>query len=285
MIKVTNKLNLPTPFVKMAESDYQYREGRYSVTALLKGIRETMLERRHTVEVDVSDRIWLLFGTAVHNILESQEEEDHQLKEASIETEIDGITISGRFDLYDGKTKTITDYKTCSAWKIVFGDFDDWKKQLLCYAYIMKELGFEVKRGEVVAMIRDHSKRDAKYKKDYPKLPVQRILFDFTKEDFHEIEEFLKDKVAEIKVCEKLADDDLPICTPEQRFNSGDKFAVMKKNRKRAMRVLDSQEAAEEWKESNGGDFIEVRKAEDKKCLDYCSVNTKCSYYKTLVAE
>ena len=39
----------------------------------------------------------------------------------------------------------------------------------------------------------------------------------------------------------KTPDDELPICTPEERFNNGDKFAVMAKGHKRALRVLDNQ--------------------------------------------
>lgn len=39
-------------------------------------------------------------------------------------------------------------------------------------------------------------------------------------------------------------------------------------------------EEAEEWKENNGGDFIEVRSGKDKKCEDYCNVNEFCIYYK-----
>jgi hypothetical protein len=278
-MKITNKLGLPEPFVQMCQSDYRYRPQRYSVTSLLKGIREAILDRRHEVELDVSDCIWMLFGTAAHTVLESHQEEDHQLKEISVEKEIDGITISGRFDLYDAKTKTVIDYKTCSVWKVIFGDYTDWYMQTLMYAYLLRESGFEADHGETVAIMRDHSKRDAKYKQDYPEYPVKRILFNFKAVDFEFIENWLKEKVEEIKRCEELPDDELPICTPEERFNSGDKFAVMAKGRKRALRVLDSLEDAEEWKKLNGGDYIETRKGEDKKCLEYCSVCKFCNYW------
>lgn len=278
-MKITNKLGLPEPFVQMCTSDYVYRPQRYSVTSLLKGIRESILERRHETEQDVADMIWMLFGTAAHNILESQQETDDQLKECSVETEIDGITISGRFDLYDASTKTVTDYKTCSVWKVLFGDYEDWRLQTLMYAYMLRQSGFDVEHGEIVAVMRDHSKRDAKYKPEYPDYPVKRIVFNFTESDFSYIENFLNDSVELIKECELLPDDELPLCTPEQRFNSGDKYAVMAKGKKRALRVLDSKEEAEQWLAGNGGDYIEERKGEDKKCLEYCSVCKFCSYW------
>ena len=139
-MRITNKLGLPEAFVKMAETDYQYKEKQYSVTSLLRGIRETILLRRYhnNIEQDVSDMIWLLFGTAVHNILEHQEEGKHELKEENLKIKIGDYTLSGRFDLYNAKTKTVTDYKTCSVWKMIFGDFADWRKQLLIYAYMLK---------------------------------------------------------------------------------------------------------------------------------------------------
>lgn len=279
---ITNKLNLPESFVNMAKQDYIFADNEYRVTSLLKGIRETILERRHNneIEQDVSDMIWLLFGTAVHGILEHQTEGDNEIKEERLKIPFGDYTLSGQFDLYNAETKTITDYKTASVWKVIFGDFTDWKRQLLIYAYMLKTIGFDVEKGEIIAILKDHSKRDSKIKDNYPSLPVQKIAFNFTDKDFIEIEEFLKNRFAEIAEAEKLPDDELPLCTPEERFNSGDKYAVMKKGRKTAMRVLDSMEEAEAWQAGNGGDFIETRKGEDKKCKDYCSACQFCNYYK-----
>lgn len=282
---ITNKLNLPQAFVEMAKSDFTAEPKTYRVTSLLKGVRETILEKRHADEIkqDVSNMIWLLFGTAVHGILENQQEQGHEIKESRISIDIGEYKLSGQFDLYDSKAKKITDYKTCSAWKVVFGDYTDWKRQLLIYAYMMRQIGFEVNSGEIVAIMKDHSKRDAKYKADYPKLPVKVIKFDFTLEDFVEIEQWLKNKFDEIRRCEALPDDELPLCTLEERYNSGDKYAVMKKGRKKALRVLGGMEEAEEWMKDNGGDYIETRPGEDKKCADYCSACEFCNYYREKV--
>ena len=271
----------------MAESDYEYKDKQYSVTSLLRGTRETILLRRYHDDIvqDVSDMIWLLFGTAIHNILDHQEEDEHEFKEEYLKIKIGDYILSGRFDLYNAKTKTITDYKTCSVWKIIFGDFEDWRQQLLIYAYMLKSIGFEVKNGEVIALMKDHSKAKAKYDKDYPKLPVRRIKFRFSDSDFKEIKKWLYEKFDEIAAAEKLADHELPVCTPEERFNSGDKFAVMKKGRKRALRVLDSMKEAEAWKQLNGGDFIETRLGENKKCEDYCRVCEFCSFYQQIKGE
>ena len=282
---ITNNLKLPAPFVNMAQKDYIYEPNEYRVTSLLKGVRETILERRHDAEIerDVSDMVWMLFGTAVHGVLEKHEEGGNELKEQRIKIPFGDYVLSGQFDLYNDTTKTVTDYKTASVWKIIFGDFEDWRRQLLIYCYMLRKIGFDAQGGEIVAFLKDHSKRDAKIKPDYPQFPVKKVSFAFSDDDFIECEQWLSDRFALIARAEKLPDDELPLCTPEERFNSGDKYAVMKKGRKTALRVMDSLEEAERWKSEHGGDEIQKRPGEDKKCLDYCSASQFCSYYKEVV--
>ena len=260
---------------------------RYSATALLKGIREVILERRHgdEIEQDVSDMIWMLFGTAVHSILENQAEGATELKETYVEMPIGDYKVSGRFDLYDAATQTITDYKTCSVWKVVHKDFEDWKKQLLIYAAIMNYTGFPVKHGQIVAMMKDHSKSKAKFDPTYPQFPVLQIRFNFSDTDFEQINAFIRDRLKQIATAEKLPDDELPICTPEERFNSGDKFAVMKKGRKTALKVCGSADEANKYLDTRGGDSVEYRPGEDKKCKDYCAACEFCNYYHEYVKE
>ncbi len=283
-MKITNKFGFPQALAKAAESDYQYKDKQYSATSLLRGVRETLLMRRHhgSMEQDVSDMIWMLFGTAVHNVLEEQQEGDMEFKEEYLKVPLgNGYTLSGQLDLYNAHTKTITDYKTCSVWKIMFGDYEDWKKQLLIYAYMLKKIGFEVEKGQVVALLKDHTKSQVGRKADYPTHPVQKIEFNFTDKDFRGIEKWLNERFDRIKQAEELPDDKLPLCTLEERFNKGNKYAVMAKGRKRALRVLDTKVEATDWMRANKGDFIEVREGEDVKCKDYCSVNKFCSYYQS----
>lgn len=284
---ITNKLELPAPLVDMAKRDnYKLKNNEYRVTSLLKGVRETILERRHEDEIerDVSDMVFLLFGTAVHNVLENHREGDQEIKEARLKVPIGDYILSGQFDLYNAETKTITDYKTCSVWKVIYGEYEDWRRQLLIYAYMLQSIGFPVDKAEIVALMKDHSKSQAKRKADYPKQPVRKITFHFSDEDFAEIQNWLHQRFEEIAQAEKMSDDELPLCTLEERFNDGDKFAVKRKNRKTALRVLDSREDAENWMATNGGDYIEVRKGEDKKCQDYCNAAQFCNYYKEVVA-
>lgn len=278
---ITNKLGLPEPFVDACRSNYGYKPKRYSVTSLLKGTRQAILERRHVdeIEQDAADQVWAVFGSAVHKILEQAQETDTQLKENWISAELpNGYTVSGIFDLYDDSTGTVTDYKTATVWKVIYDDWDDYCKQLLIYVWILRQMGFDAKRGEIVALLKDHSKSKAKHEKGYPPYPVVRKVFDFTEEDIEGIGWWLKLKFQEIEKAEQLADDQLPLCTPSQRWYKPGKFAVMKKGRKRAIKLYDDRAQADIHALEIGG-YVEERPGIDGRCLEYCSAAPFCAYY------
>lgn len=280
---ITNKHNLPEPIINAVKRDEQPpRPGVVRVTSLLKGVREVILEQRHwdEVERDASDMAWLLFGRAVHSIIEQEEELDHQLKETRLTERVGGLDLSGQFDLYDAKRKMVIDYKTCSVWKFIFGDFEDWRKQTLIYAWLLRKAGFPVIGAQIVAFIKDHSKSKAQFDASHPDAPVQTVTFTFADTDFANIEEFIHERMAEIERSINLVDDELPLCTPEERWNSGNKYAVMKGKNKRAVRVYDTKEEAEARIEKEGEPhWLEERPGEDKKCSQYCAVNAFCPYW------
>lgn len=286
-MKLTNELNLPQPFVDAATSDYQYTDKRYSVTSVLKGTREAILQRRHSeeIETDVSEMVWAIFGSAVHKILEQSEETADQLKENWLSVEVqNGYELSGIFDLYDDATGTVTDYKTATVWKFIYKEFDDWRTQCLAYVWLLRKIGFNARRGEIVGMLKDHSKTKAKTDHTYPQNPVQRIGWNFTDKDLEGFENWLKAKFAEIEQAEKLSDDDLPLCSDVERWHKPDKYAVMKEGRKTAVKLYDSEEEANARVEAEGkGYYVEHRKGEDSKCLNYCSACEFCSHYRELV--
>lgn len=282
-MQITNIHGLPQQFVDLAEQEYIQAPNEYRVTQLLKGLRETLLIRRHQDEitVDVSDMVWLLFGTAVHDVLERRQESATELKEERLKLQFGNYTLSGKFDLYCAEQQELTDYKTASVWKIIYGDYDDWRRQQLMYAVMLADLGYSVTKGRVVAFLKDHSKNKARFDANYPDLPVQSVRFNFTGEDIKTTDDWLIQQFLLIAELEKLSDNDLPICTPEERWNSGDQWAVMKKGRKSALRVLDSQDKAAQWMiDNNKGDHIEHRPGIDRKCMDYCYAAPFCDYYK-----
>lgn len=287
-MKITNNSGLPQPFVDMATRDYEYKPMRYGVTSLLKPVRQILLQRRHDneIEQDCADMIWALFGQAVHKVLEESANADELFKEEKLTATLDnGYTVSGVIDLYDLEKEIVSDYKTASIWKVIVGDYADWRRQGLAYAWLLKQAGLNCKKVIFYALLKDWSKSEQKRKADYPTLPVQPVTFEVTEEALAEIDAFLRNRIEELRNCEDLPDEELPLCPAEDRWNSGDKFAVMKNGRKTALRVCDSEEEAMDWRERNGGDTIVKRPGVDKRCQDYCSCCQFCEFWKANYSE
>lgn len=287
-MKLTNALNLPTPFVDAVNQEYQYTPDRYSVTQILQDPTKVVLERRFNDEKtqDVADMVWLIFGSAVHSILENSQAEECEHKEQKLECSMkNGKTLSGIFDLYNEETQTVTDYKTASVWKAIHGDWEDYRKQLLCYCYILRRNGKPATNGRIVALLKDHSKTKAKVDFEYPRHPVVVVDFEFSEQDFKDIEEELETRLAVLNTLEKYETDNLPPCSEEFRWNDGEKFAVMKNNNKRAARVLDNESDAKAYISEHEGDgckyTIQRREGLDRRCEDYCDVCEFCPYYQS----
>ena len=283
-MKLTNKHNLPKPFLDAVSRDYTYKPKRYSVTQILQGTRQAILTRRHNDEIvqDVADMVWAIFGSAVHKILENAQESDTQLKENWVSwTAPNGYTLSGIFDLYDDATGTVVDYKTASVWKAVFEDWSDYRKQTLMYCFMLRKMGFNANRGRVVAMLKDHSKSKAKFDSAYPQVPLAEREWEFSEKDFADIENEIITRLQELEAAEKLPDEKLPMCSEEERWTKPAKWAVKKKGAKRALKLHDCEEAAKSQLEQLGkGHEIEYRPGADSRCEAYCSVCEFCEYYK-----
>ena len=283
---ITNKYNLPEAFVKAIQNSRHNADKCLSATTLLKGTKEIILTDRHfdEITVDAADEVWALFGTAVHTILEHQE--DEAFKEESFSVGVFDYKVTGKVDRYDMKNETIEDWKTASTWKVIYKDFDDWKKQGLIYAYLLKQSGLNVRHIRFVALLKDHSKTEAKRKPDYPQSPVYIYEFDVLPDELTGIEALIKAKVLEVSCNAEKADDDIAGCTPSERWSTDPKFAVMKEGRKTAVKVCDSEEEAqafiEELEKDKDKHFVEERKGVDKKCEDYCPCAAFCSYYKAM---
>ena len=282
-MRVSNCLGLPQAFINALNLEKHNEKGCYSATTLLKGSCETILADRHfdEIEIDVADCVWQIWGTAVHLIFEKAGIEG--FTEEKFEVPVSNSKVTGRVDLYDLQNETIYDWKTASVWKVQFNDFSDWDKQGLIYAWLMKQNGLNVKEIKFVALLKDHSKSKARKDSEYPQKPVVVHTVKVTEEALKEIEAFINMKVRQFEVAETLVDEKLTPCTKEERWASPEKWAVMKNGRKTALKLCDSEEDAMTVKAEKGGDYIEHRPGESKKCIDgYCICRNFCPFYKSL---
>ena len=241
---ITNKYNLPEAFVKAIQNARHNEEGCLSATTLLKGTKEIILENRHFDEIviDASDEVWSVFGTATHSVLEHQE--DDAFKEEKFSVDVLDYKVTGKVDRYDMAHETLEDWKTTSVWKVIYHDFEDWKRQGLIYTWLLRQSGLNVRHIRFIAFLKDHSKSEAKKKADYPQAPVYIYEFDPSEDELTHIEAYIKEKVFEVSANAEKPDDEIAECSPEQRWSTPTKYAVMKEGRKTAVKVCDTEEEA-----------------------------------------
>lgn len=103
-MKITNEQNLPYGLVKAVSPEKHNAPGCISATTLIQGIKQILLTERHWEELedDVSNRIWAVFGTAVHSLLEAEGEDD--FTEIDMKYKIGSVTVTGRIDNYNEKS-------------------------------------------------------------------------------------------------------------------------------------------------------------------------------------
>jgi hypothetical protein len=279
-MKITNKLNLPAGFVKAVSAEKHNAPGSLSATTLIQGVKQIILTDRHwdSLEDDVSDRIWAIFGSAVHSLMESEGEND--FTEQQMNYQVGNITVTGTIDNYDLAKGVICDYKTASVVKVKFGDFSDWYTQGMIYAWLLTKNNFPVNKCRFIALLKDHSKTDAMRDSQYPNDPVYVYEFPVTAHALFKISMFIKSKINEYRRCIALGDDAIPPCTPEERWDKPPKFAVMKQGVKRAVRLFDTREEAGHLAETKGeGHYVVSRKGESIRCRSYCLCRRFCNFY------
>jgi len=286
-VKLTNKLNLPSPIVR-AVSAHEHRGADYSASMLEKSPRQVWLARRHDdeIEEDVSDRIWALIGTACHYIVEKAGT-PNTLSEGYLEQafNVNGrlISVSGTFDLFDGET--LSDLKTVSVWQIKMGDAKEaWEKQLNVYAHQLRGIGFNPKALEVIAIARDWSKREASRDPLYPQRQVSTIPLRVWSHE--EAEAYVIGRIKAFEDCREMTDDTLPECTAKERWEKPAVYAVMKAGRKSAVKLHQDETAAfTHAAELGKGHSVTHRKGEWVKCGSYCNASAFCSQYQAHLSE
>lgn len=280
-MKLTNKHNLPEPVVKaLTRDEYSKGESNRSITQLIDSPRVRILrqERWEEMEEDVSDKLWAVMGTAVHKMMEDTECGGY-VSEERFFADIEGWTISGAVDVqrFEEDGCIIYDYKTCSVWSVIFGK-KEWETQLNCYASLLRRAkDVNVKGLKVIAIMRDWRRRDAE-KADYPSSPILEIDIDMWSEE--DQDKYLEERVLVHQQAEfnRLTGDELPLCTPHERWEKAAKWAIKKKGNKRAVKLYDSLEDAEKALEQ--GQLIEHRPGESTRCTgDWCRVSRWCSQF------
>ena len=290
-MKYTNRHNIPQEIINAVHNDsYSKGKATISATGLLQPPRIRLLaqENYEKLTIDVSDEIWKLLGQSVHTILErANENNEDVITEQRMFTVVNDWTVSGQTDSIDVKSNTLKDYKVTSVWSIVSALKEgkvEWEQQLNIYAYLYKQTtGKTIDQLNIIAIARDWNKNQyLRSGGDYPPSPVTVLDIDLWSDE--EQEDFIKQRVSIHQEAEVdyLINDKLPFCTDEERWRRKDTYRVEKKGRKTAVRVLDTQEEANEYigghKDSKLLKVVEA-KGECVRCANYCDVAEFCNQY------
>lgn len=223
-MNLTNTLNLPPAFLRAIQAhEHDIGDADISVSELIGPPRIRILRKRYPEQItsDVSDMLWLLFGTAVHEHLAKHATNVLAEERLSMDvtTALGTVKVSGAFDSLSLDTDaSLVDLKTTSVWKILKGDLEDWTAQLNLYQHLAEHHGHEVRRLQIIALLRDWTKREADKGGDYPKCPAVVIPIESWSDDWRQ--SYLEDRVLVHQEAEKV----LPLCSSAERWERKGKF-------------------------------------------------------------
>jgi hypothetical protein len=284
-MKLTNKHGIPQTFVNVLERPtYSKGKAHLSVTQLINSPKIVALTKKFDdeLEQDVSEMVWSLFGSAIHQVLEHGQDQNHIVEER-LHATLDGWNISGAIDLQitSDLGLSVRDYKTCSIWSVL-NDKIEWEQQLNIYAWLVET----VKKTPVVdlgivAIIRDWSRRDAAKNDDYPKAPVKEIPIRLW--PYEERENYIKHRIAQHSAFEFAleAGETLPECTTQEMWEKPTTWALKKTGGVRAKSVHETEsEARGALLKSGMGYEIEVRPGSRTRCENFCPVSNYCQQWR-----
>ena len=281
------------------ERERYSKSGDYSVTDIISPPRVVHLKKRygHLATPDLGASIPSMLGTAIHEYFEKYLElwvdkhgYDGYSLEEQVQIERQGRRISGRYDIREDDQ--LYDLKSIKVWKLIFDPLlEEFHEQQNLYRLLIKlDKGIDVKGLNIIAIYKDWQEGNALRDRHYPQQQV--IEYGLSVWSFEETEKFLDIKLAELIRCEELSDEDLPVCSRDDRWErhpGGETihYAVLKNQQaKRATKVIKGGSLDDAIRVANGmkgmttASRIEIRYAMPKRCVKYCDVNQQCSFYK-----
>lgn len=255
------------------------RKADISVTTLIGPPKINQLKKRYSDEIveDASDRVWALLGQSVHKVVELAGGEE-EMTEKRLYKEINGWTLTGQTDLFETENQTISDFKVTSVFSFLLGGKAEWEAQINLNAMLWREYGYQVKKGQIVAILRDWQASKAEFDKEYPQCAVH--IVDIPLWDESEVIRYASERIVLHQACAVMPDDLIPACSPKERWAKQDTFAIKKDGNKRAAKVCETLEEAQNLLPTYGAKHsIEKRNGGDIRCERYCSVAPFCHYY------
>lgn len=282
----TNKRGLPEPLLNAVKnSGYDFdvtNPETISVTQLIDAPYQRKLRQLHDaeIEIDIADEMYALDGNAMHYILEkagSQFVTELRLTKEIYAGQGRKMTLSGKFDLYDPKSRVLWDYKKTSAWVFVNNALgkESWEAQLNVLKYLMRDYNMPVDSIKICAFVRDWSFADSKTVKGYPQ--DELLIIDIPIWSEVQVVSYIQDRI------QLHLDPDAKHCNDYERWTKKSVFQIKKDEETRSIKNYDTLgEAKLDERVREKGYIVFEKKGEDTRCVkrNYCKVKQWCSYYK-----
>jgi len=270
MGKLTNVHNLPAAIIAAIQADPYTGGGDVSCTRLIDAPQIRVLGGKHKDEitVDASELVFALMGQAIHAVLERAGlKEGGVTVEQRLFAEVNGWAVSGQVDRMHVADGTLSDFKMTTVYK-QHGS-DSWTRQLNVLRWLAHKNGIRLDTLSVVAIFRDWRKTEAQRNPDYPQAAIQEITVPVW--SLEDAEEYITERVYLHQAASRGEE---VLCTDEERWFSGNTYALMNTGGKRALKVSTDRSALPEPTE---GQYVEQRPGEYKRCDSFCDVQAYCT--------
>jgi hypothetical protein len=252
------------------------------VTQLLQPAPMLRMQDAHWSELEVSpdDLIPAMLGAAWHKYLEGSM--TGGVHEQRIEVPHGDWTIIGTPDWYG--SREIVDYKTTRVWSAILeegGLKREWVEQCNVYRWLVnRATGCDITSLKIHVVYTDWTSTGAMRNSNHPRKRWQ--VLDVPVWHLDDARNFIDQR---LKAIEEVAPFDY--CTPEERWERGEHWALMKHGRKSAIKKYDTEdEALHACYDDNGkvinAYYVEHRPGVPVRCNDWCSVKRFCSFGKKL---
>lgn len=267
-MKITNQFNLPDSIVNAITFNMRPPSSdRISVTDLISPpkIRRLKIEHYNELTEDASDRLWALLGKAVHYVLETGAQKESET-ETRLEAEMDGMRIVGISDMLHGTE--LSDYKITSVFSFLLGVKKEWENQLNVYAWLWRQRGKPIDSLKIYAILRDWQQSKALVDANYPRIAFHAVCVPLWPIDGQE--RYIRARLEAHKALN-------PLCSDEERWYRGEKWAVYKKGNKTAFKLFDNKEQAEALIKTDEKKYeLQYRNGKYQRCESYCQVSEFC---------
>lgn len=278
-MKIINDIGAPQALIDaFLNDDYDgYHADKISVTTLIDAPYVSYMRTHHNNEAEAlaSNMLWMLDGSAIHYALERAGSK--YITELRLEQKYNGITISGKFDMYDPVTGVLWDYKRTSVWNVIHNPDGkkEWIAQLNLNKWLMDAHGFSPAEIKVLVFLKDWSRTESLRNSSYPKKPI--VVVDVEQWTWTQLTDYLYERT---ELHKKARNGDITPCTDQERWAKPTTYACMKDGASRASRVFNTLTEAQAFVLTKPDYKIETREGEFVRCDRYCSYKPFCIFYK-----